>query len=113
MGRPCDLSTQPLILRDDQLDSLSDEFLRELREHRCTRRRADVGDTPETQDEPCGFARDVSREASSPGTTPFDEPVVILGRVDPDARLLNDPDGDRVPRFENAELLQLLGPLEW
>src|SRR5687768_5009559 len=43
----------------------------------------------------------------------LDEVAVILGRVDPDARLVDDPDGDRPPRLEDAELLEPLGRLEW
>ena len=43
---------------------------------------------------------------------PCDEPAVIFGGVDADARLVDDADGDRVAGVEHAKLLELLGGLE-
>ena len=42
----------------------------------------------------------------------LDEAAVIFGRVDADARLVDDADGDRVAGLEHAELLELLGGFE-
>ena len=59
---------------------------------------AELDDTPELR----SWAR----------TPPRDEPSVVFGRVDADARLVDDADGDRVAGLEHAELLELLGGLE-
>ena len=40
-----------------------------------------------------------------------DEPGVIFGSVDPDRRLVDDADQDRLPLVENAELFEPLGLL--
>jgi hypothetical protein len=46
------------------------------------------------------------------GPPALDKPAAVLGRVDPDAGLVHEADGDRVAEFEDAELLQLLGLFE-
>src|SRR4051812_45140440 len=55
-----------------------------------------------------------SAKGRGPDSTspPFHEPPVVLRRVDADARLVDDADGDRISGLEDAELLELLGGLE-
>jgi hypothetical protein len=45
-------------------------------------------------------------------TPPLHKSAVIFRRVNPDAWLLDDADGDGLTRFQHAQLLELFGRLE-
>ena len=58
------------------------------------------------------FDRRQASVLGNPDSPPLHEPAVIFRRVDADAWLLDDADGDGITRFQHAKLFELLGGLQ-